>query len=534
MRFPKKNFLLPVVFLLLVLLNRNASSYPHIYGYTFSLSRNWVVFDCSQNSCEAEVVFSITPVTDLHGEALEEFCRNSEPHVLPVVRSMALSFDPCFTEIPDNYHELPDGYHSAVRLDAPGSFTCSEAGNSLCLMEAHPDPESVRLSDPQACIYEGRIVFRISGAENVARCRNLPHRTTDPENPPQKIVAPSDVPAYVHVNVIPQINVPDRLYYHGTYLTLEVRGEREREAGNPSFLEAYEIRIRVVEADPITKVATLKAYILDAMRHYTSFPSNVRTLRGSWIRATPVGGSGDPFESTRVATVRLGGSELTVRYILDVEVLLQDGEGDTTSHRLTFKSNEIRFFTPVSCGEDTAVCVYRPPILRPVPPESLVDRVDRPIFTGLVDTDGDGQGDTSDYSSYTGTACSSCLSTDRSYVDSGYWRGGAARDGVWYDWVADPSRGRVGFRRFVFKNARPWDVYVYCPRTEIVRPSGGNPYDACLDPRGLVCPESAGTGRIVEGEEYTVVWTADGWQCWNFLCHETTSEIPDAEDLRCD
>ena len=223
-----------------------------------------------------------------------------------------------------------------------------------------------------------------------------------------------------------------------------------------------------------------------------------------------------------------------MRYALTVRATIEDEEGNPTVKTITYRSNEIRFFAPVSCEDDEEpVCTYRPPLLRPIPSDpGLIERTNRPIFTGLIDTNGDGEGDTADYSHYTGVACDSCLATSRSYVENGYWTGRAAKDGIWNDWVADSTRGRVGYRYFTFINARPWDLYNLCPRTIETPAIGADRYDACADPNSLRCP-SAGSERTIEGDSQpTVLWTVDGWECWNYLCKELPKDI-DKRDLKC-
>lgn len=529
-----RGFLLLVLMILNITLQTSISFGGFTGRYDFTLGVNWAVLECNQNECRGKIPFTITPITDLYGEDLWEWCHQNEAAIISEVHGMRLSFDPCFIDRPDNYGNLPDGYNVAARLDY-GSSPCPSAGTPLCLITASIDPDSVALTDYDACIVEGNIVFTVSGAENVANCRNLPHKIPDPEDPTRETVTRSDVSVVFNTTIAPDIarhyGGPITL---GQFFTLVVPGQKSQEINDFSPLGAYEVEIRVVEARGNT--ATLKAYIVDASGHYTTFPSNVTPVSGSWTGATVQPGAGDAFESTRIATVSLPQSgEFRVRYTLTVRATVTDAEGNPETKNVTYRSNEIRFFAPISCeDEDRPVCLYRPPLLRPIPPEDLMDRTRRPIFTGLVDTDGDGHPETPDYSHYTGRACDSCLATERSYVDRGYWTGMAAKDGIWEDWVADPTRGRVGYRFFTFVNARPWDVYNYCPRTTILRPSNGfgdRVYDSCLDPKTLACPTGQGRG-IVDGSEYTLLWTVNGWECWNYLCKELPKDI-DGRDLKC-
>ena len=194
---------------------------------------------------------------------------------------------------------------------------------------------------------------------------------------------------------------------------------------------------------------------------------------------------------------------------------------------MIMRSNELRLYTPTPdiCSDGSIPNVFTiPPILRPDGAPT------RPLYTN-VDALG-----LPDYSSYTGTG-------DLTFIPGGFWRGGAAKNGVWNTWINNNAK-RVGSRAYTFTNALPWEIYWICPIADITLPqvlNGENAtlpgttfgyYNACADPENLRCPVES-DGRIA----WNLTWTTYGWLCIKHTCLLQMDENPNpgaGEAWNCD
>ena len=481
--------------------------------YNFSLVRHGdVIFECGADRCTATVGFTAVPQNVKSGFENPPDC--PDEGFLQAVKGMSVEFDPCVVEL-HQFMQLPSAYDAAVRLDY-NLVPCPHSIGPACRMNAELDPSSVHWTNPAVCQASGVIKITIDGEQNIARCRNLPMVVTTDNG--TKVVQ-SNNSAVITTAFNPSLgNTPYRLFAEDNVVTLRVPVAVNATVTEPQGLRAYELFIKVTGADPQGKTARVEAFVRDAQNNLgDSFPQNVQVQSATWTGGvTPSAGSS--LQSVRMVTVPLPDSgEKVVRLTVTATAHIKDGDKEQTVH-VVWRSNELRFYSPAGCSGPTT-CVERPPVLRPQ------GAPDRPIFTGLLNN-------MPDYNNYTGTAAPGALAPSLSYVDEGYWLGGAGKDGEWHNWVEDPTVGRVGYRFYTFKNAEPWDLYAMCPQSEYQLPAGNAVlpgqhaddrfFNACVDENALDCSIYR---TDASKNAWDLAWTTDGWWCVKYFCSEVMKAI---------
>lgn len=480
-------------------------------AWLFFFTEETVHIDCDAGStfCEGEVPFEIVSTSGCMG------------YIDPILfaeqisNEVELAFNPC--SLIHHPELIGDPSYGIVFEEKNGG--CLSELNAECEIIAKFDRSSVSLIS-EDCHLRGSIAFTITGENNVAQCTDL---TIQKER--QSVDEMSGEPLFEDDGVTPIMETYDFVTNESFFLASSATAHFPNSGGvsgpdniliavtriNPGGIDDYKdlnyysAYIKVISLDNEIPSLDFALRFKDSRGSFVALPSNVNIDLIEWVADGTVVSSGAGVDAHRFeGYVYDNSSEHIVRAIVHVSFTSSNDQ----VYNLIMRSNELRLYapTPGLCEDETAPTIFTiPPVMRPPGAPT------RPIYTNVTPLN------LPDYQSYTGNG-------DTNHVQTSYWTGGAAKDGVWGGWSNDNTL-RVGKRTYTFSNALPWEIYQLCPVADIALPS--NPhgenitlpgtsfgyFNACADPSLLRCPKES-DGRVA----WNLTWTVYGWLCMKHSC----------------
>ncbi|MFH0727910.1 MAG: hypothetical protein V2B19_16410 [Pseudomonadota bacterium] len=480
-------------------------------SWMFYFTREEVNIDCTAGSdyCEASVPFEVSSNNGCLGYA------NPIDFSRAVAADIELKFNPCSQVLSPDL--MGDPSYSRIYEEKYGG--CDTETRSECTIVAKFQRLAISLIS-EDCHLRGEILFTISGVENVAQCTNLKvsrkRQKTDPG---------TGAPVFAGDGVTPVMELYD--FYPGESFFQEMsvtaqfpvlsgssRPDNVRVAvtrldatpvENNTDLHYYSAFIKTIAVDNTVPSLDFALRFKDGKGGFVALPSNIVIEKIDWTADGVIEQSSSGIDAYQFRNyVYASNTEPLIRAVVSASYTNKAG----VKQSLLIKSNELRLYTPnkLVCKDGTPPKVYTvPPVMRPERAPT------RPIYTNVSNFE------LPDYTDYAGDG-------DLTYVQAGWWHGGAAKNGVWDPWINDNSE-RVGRKTFTFNNALPWEIYQLCPISDVVLPE--NPqneqvvldgtnfgyYNACADPNKLVCPVER-DGSI----SWNLTWTVYGWLCIRNTC----------------
>ena len=499
--------------------------------FSFSLSSNpMITMECTEEKCHGSLNFQIVPALS---NLTSPDC--SDIDINTVKDNLAFRFDPCGYTYDVLFPTLspPPGYSGVVQVSNTDT-ACGMGGVPACLVTS--ELKELQWRDASRCIIEGTIEFVAFGADNVARCRNVPEISNFEENP-------SGLPVSFSSSVTPYYQAADIAFNEvpgTTVFTIRFPSDSESSeniARTDRDLEG--LQLKIVVSDYETNATTfrtrieIEGFFVNEVGMTDILPSNAEITNIQWVGPEI---SGTEFEDMRVIVIdapNTGTANVTLR--VDVKYDL----GSNGIRNVTYWSNKLVFFAPIDCPGGQTYCLERPPYIKPQGAPNY------PVFTARIVEQDDQLKPV--YDSHQGIPCTGCQPL--TYVLNNYWKNiGVAENGVWYDWfpiidaskvAGTPESSPLGYREFEFPAVRPWMVYVLCNLSQYQLPTdgGASPYHpaqtitdymynshALYD--NLMCPTSGNPMH----PDWQLVWSSVGWVCVEYMCIETI--IPNAGPIR--
>lgn len=494
----------------------------HAQPATFNLVEYrdpWIMNCISDTECYVRIPFEVSAyATDCAEEDL--FLLNGlKFEVTPVCQAIP-------ADVP---YVIPSNYGSLWRVNVESP--CNIPGESVCTLVISVEPGSIHWIDRSTCLAGG--ILRIEAypsIDNIARCRNIPKIAI--VNGTETIV-PSNDAVEARFELIPSLRFPNggTLYFSTTVggqpiaLVFPILEDVPNQIQVPdlSGLQNFSLQLKIIDVgiSENSKVVVLDAYLVDNQGNVRrDFPSVLEVQNIYWDVQQISGAAPSDFNpnsSTKLSDFRNASFKVPINEPFKFNLKLIAQTKYNTGQEiipLEFTSNTLYLSVPNSCPPNTVnLTIEVPPRLHP-PKEQLLGSVAsrRPILTGLTNDS------IPDYRFYSGNPCPTCLPNSSRYVDGNYWFGGAAKEGTWFDWVDDPTKGQAGYIIYRFVNVIPWDVYFMCPTADRLEPTN---YDACINiPNDeFDCRSVNPDWPAPSGPNYWILaWTVEGWQCLREVC----------------